>query len=210
MSKGVLIGIAVAIAAIGSAAVLTTQNKTRTNIGVPTVTEVQSSTSTRETLDATDKNPGASLNPADKGRTVQSDLVRYTLLDVREDTVGQEYGGGKVYLVKLMAENISAVEDLSLSVAEVDLVKDKPTADRVSEDNLHYTPDVFYPREKMGVDLASDVSTGKFTPGTKVVGYYSYTNDKPLTSLYFSVRNFDPDAVGEDTFLKVIGSFRIK
>jgi hypothetical protein len=214
MSRNVLIAGVVGLVVIAGGAYFvanrgdTNANSTTTSQSSTSSTETTNNAS--ETLDATDFNPGTSLNPTDKGKTIQSDQIRYTLLDVREDSYESQLGSGKVYLVKLEAENISTDEDLNMSVAEVDLVKDDPKADRVNQRDLHYSFDILYPREKMGVDLGGDISSGKFKPGKKVVGYYAYTNDKPLTTLFFSVRNYNPEAVSSPTFLQVVDSFRIK
>lgn len=163
-------------------------------------------------LDATDCNPGTSLNPVDKGKTIQSDHFKYTLLDVRTDTVDNAFAKVKsVILVKLQIENITNKPQLNTSVADVDLTRDKPGADRVKEKNLHYQVDFFYSRTKMCVDLGADVKPGTLPPGGKAIGYYVYGDSGAARqSLWFDARNVSPEAVSKGTLLKVVGSFRIQ
>lgn len=163
-------------------------------------------------LDATGCNPGTSLEPVDKGKTVQSDHFRYTLLDVRTDIVDNAFAKvKKVFLVKLQIENITQKPQLNTSMTDVDLTRDKAGADRVKEKPLHYKIDFFYPRPKMCVDLAGDVKPGMLPPGGKAIGYYAYGDTgEPMQSLWFSVRNVSPEAADRGNFLKVAGSLRIK
>lgn len=167
-----------------------------------------------KSLDATDCNPGKSLDPLDKGKTIESDYFRYTLLDVREDDFDFLGKPQKVLLVKLAVENIGDKQDANLSVAEVALSRNKATPDPVKEKDLVYKTDFYYPRPKMCVDLAGDVKPGKIPPGTKVVGYYAYDAEgKPYESLWFSARNISADSVnkkGKEALFAVAGSFRIK
>lgn len=168
--------------------------------------------SPRKALDATSCNPGTSLDPVDKGKSIESDHFRYTLLDVRSDSVAVPGGATrKVFLVKLEVENITSKPDLNTSVSEVDLSRDKAGADRVKDRGLVYKTEFFYPRAKMCVDLGSDVGKGKIPPGAKVVGYYAFdAGDAPYDSLWFSARNVAPESVKTGGFLKVAGSLRVK
>lgn len=164
-------------------------------------------------LDATACNPGTSIDPMDKGKTIQSDHFKYTLLDVRIDTVDNAFAPAKkVFLVKLQVENATSKSNLSLSVTDVDLTRDKPSADRIRDKDLHYKTDFFYPRPKMCVDLGADVKPGTIPPGTKVVGYYAFqAPDTPAyKTLWFDARNVSPESVQKGTLLKVAGALRIK
>lgn len=186
-------------------------------VGVASVTPLPSAAAPAATakgkpLDATDCNPGTSLNPVDKGKTIQSDHFKYTLLDVRTDAVDNAFAKAKTaVLVKLQIENITNKPQLNTSVAEVDLARDKAGSDRIKDKNLHYQVDFFYPRPKMCVDLGADVKPGSLLPGAKVIGYYVFGDPgTPRQSLWFDVRNVSPEAVTKGSLLKVAGSFRIQ
>lgn len=166
-----------------------------------------------KTLDARSCNPGVSLDPADKGKSIQSDTFRYTLLDLRSD-VGDatSVSGKKVYLLKLQIENASSRPEVTPSITEVSLSRDKADPDRSKERDLFYRNDFLYPRTKICVDLASDVKPGMLTPGEKAIGYYVFQapESPPAKSLWFSVRNVGPDKAQDASFLKVAASFRLK
>jgi putative endonuclease len=164
-------------------------------------------------LDATDCNPGTSLEPIDRGKTIQSDHFKYTLLDVRTDAIDNAFAPvKKVILVKLQVENVTNDSQLNLSIADIDLTRDKAGADRVKEKDLHYKPDFFYSRPKMCIDLAADVKKGMFPAGAKAIGYYAFSApDTPaMQSLWFDARYLSPDSVKKGSFLKVAGTLRIK
>jgi hypothetical protein len=166
----------------------------------------------KKTLDATACNPGTSLNPPDKGKSFRSDQFKYTLLDARTDAVTNPASPYKnVILVKLEVENIAPKADLNLSIAEVDLSRDKAGPDRVRERPLLIKSDLFYDRAKLCVDLGADVVTGSFPSGKKVVGYYAYAAPEPAAkSLWFDARNMAAEAVTRGNLLTVAGSFRIQ
>lgn len=165
-----------------------------------------------KTLDATTCNPGTSLDPPDKGKTVTTDHFRYTLLDARTDTAKTLSGTDqKVVLVKLQVENVTQKPDLNLSIAEVDLTKNRAAVDDRSKNrDVVAKTTFFYPREKMCVNLGADVDKGKIPPGTKVIGYYAYELPEPYTSLWFAMRNISPEGVTRGNLLNVTGSFRLK
>jgi hypothetical protein len=182
--------------------------------GAPAASAPATSSSTpgaqAKSLDATACNPGTSLDPPDKGKTIQSDHFKYTLLDARTDTANVLGKETKVVLVKLQVENVTNKPDLNTSIAEVDVTRDKAGADRVKERDFMLRASMMYPRPKMCVDLGGDVGKGKIPPGTKVIGYYAYELPDTYKSLWFSARNISPEAVGKGDLLKVVGSFRLK
>jgi hypothetical protein len=161
-------------------------------------------------LDATACNPGTSLEPPDKGRTITSDHFKYTLLDARTDTANALGKEVKVLLVKLQVENVTQKPDLNLSIAEVDVTKNRAAVDRTKDRDVQVKTTFFYPREKMCVNLAADVDKGKIPPGAKVIGYYAYELPDAYTSLWFSARNISPESVNRGNMLKVVGSLRLK
>ena len=218
-SRRALAGLAVVAAALaGGACNPLAKMRESGDAGTPTSASGAASTSAEtpprgKTLDATECNPGTSLDPVDKGKSVTTDHFKYTLLDVREDTVDPPGGllpPKKVFLVKLQVENVTQKADLNTSISEVGLSRDKADADRVKEKDLVYRTDFFYPRTKTCVDLGADVGKGKIPPGTKVVGYYVYDGATPYKSLWFSMRNISPESVGKGRLLEIVGSFRIK
>lgn len=159
-----------------------------------------------------DLNPGNSINPVDKGKIVETDQFRYTLLDAREDNLESVYGGGKVYLIKLEVERIG-INDSSdpeaftgLSILEVGLTTD-PTG---KDSTKSFTVDFYYSRSAVGVALGEEVSELKMNE--KVVGYYIYSAEKPedQSEIYFIMKNFSADSVSNGTLGKVMGNFRIK
>lgn len=188
------------------------------NQNVRTSDASQSSNVVAQKLDASDCNPGVSINPVDKGKTIQSTNFKYTLLDVRTDDLAldpallssMQYK--KVLLVKLQVENISQKDDLNLSGAEVDLTRVKaPSDDRIGEDS--YVTDYMYPKSKVCVNLGADVAKGTFAKGSKVVGYYVYAlpEDKPYTSgLYFGARYYAAEDVATGKSLKIAGTFKLQ
>lgn len=164
-------------------------------------------------LDATACDPGKSLDPVDKGKTIETDHFRFTLLDVRADTIDNAFAPVKqVYLVKLAVENLTNKPNLNLSITDVDLTRDKPGADRLKDKNLHYKIDFFYPRPKMCVDLAADVKPGMIPPGTRVVGYFAFQAPETpaYKSLWFDARHVSTEAVHKGTLLKVAGVLRVR
>ncbi len=153
-------------------------------------------------------NPGTSLNPADKGKTLSSDTFKYTLLDAREVESTFMNEPIRVVLVKLEVENISVV-NRGLSIVEISLKADDPESPKGQGG---FTPDFLYPRSNVGFDLAGDIAVLK--PHEKVIGYYLFTH-KPYTKLYFNIYSLGTDPVtGESTvlanFLKKAGTFVIK
>lgn len=155
-------------------------------------------------------NPGTSLSPTDKGKTMSSDTFKYTLLDVRDDQ-SQVFMGTPLHvvLVKLEVENISVVNK-NLSIAEVRLKADDPNAGLGKGD---FTSEFLYSRTNVGIDLGADVAVLK--PGEKVVGYYIYKYE-PYTKLYFNIYSLGTDPVTGEAgsvvanILKKAGTFTIK
>lgn len=175
--------------------------------------EPSSAAARLKALDATLCNPGTSLEPVDRGKTIQSDHFKYTLLDVRTDVVDNAFAPvKKVFLVKLQVENVTSKMNLAPSVADVDLTREKAGAERIRESNLHYKTDFFYPRSRMCVDLGADVKPGSLPPGTKAIGYYAYQapEKRAFTSLWFDARNVSSEAVHKGNLLRVAGTLRIK
>lgn len=169
-------------------------------------------------LDAMDCNPGTSIDPIDKGKTISSTNHRYTLLDVRVDDVNVDPSIAgmmdykKVLLVKLQVENISQNPEENLSVADVDLLNTPPIDERAKQPK-GYLPDVMYSKSKYCVSLAGDIDKGLFPTGKKVVGYYVYglPENRPYDQgLYFAARYMAPEDVNTGKLLKVAGSFKIK
>lgn len=115
-------------------------------------------------------------------------------------------------LVKLEVENISKNNDLNLSIAEVDLTRNSPPTDNRVKDEK-YTTDLLYGGLKGCTNLATDVDTGSFPAGKKVVGYYVYglPADKSYDQgLYFGGRYFAAEDVATGKSLKVAGYFKLQ
>lgn len=176
-------------------------------------------TGSGKSLDASNCNPGTSIDPIDKGKSFSSTDMKYTLLDARVDDLNASpalapyINYKKVLLVKLQVENISQNDKLNLSSAEVDLANAPPQDDRTKMQQSKYQIDLVYSRDKACVSLAEDVSVGTFPAGKKVVGYYIFAlpDDKPYTNgLYFDGRYFSADDVGAGKSFKVAGSFKLK
>lgn len=162
-------------------------------------------------LDATRCNPGASLEPVDRGKVIVTDRFRLTLLDVRTDGIDNAFAPvKKVFLVKLLVENTTP-KSLALASADVDLTRDEPAADRLRKRGLHYKPDLFYPRAKMCVDLATDVKPGLVPPGGSAVGYFAFqAPDAPaFESLWFDARSAPPRAPSRRRSSEVMGTLRV-
>jgi hypothetical protein len=162
-----------------------------------------------KSLDATSCNPGTSLDPPDKGKTVQNDQFKYTLLDARTDTTTIAGKEVKALLVKLEVENITTKPNINISYAEVDATKDRAAGDRLNDKGITLKATMLYPRTKTCVDLGGDVGPGKIPPGTKVIGYFIYEMPDAHKGLWLSVRNLSPESVTRGTMLKVMGSFRL-
>jgi hypothetical protein len=185
LRRASLILLLVTLSACSSSTPATTEN----SVEDKTAPEAMAPSEQPKVLDATDKNPGTSVNPPDAGKTKQSDEFSYTLLDVRQDTVDAAYGGYPVFLVKLRVTRIAGDEKVGLSVAQADLASTKSNAERGVDNELFFRGDIAYSRAKVGVDLAGDVKSLKMNES--VVGYYIYRADIPSNpaAIYFNIRN---------------------
>lgn len=172
--------LAVTVLALLGAGCFGAEPKPSSGESVPSTPSKTETPRPSRTYDASDKNPGISLNPIDAGKEIDSDAFRYKLLDVRQD--------GETYLVKLEVTNKTPIQ-LHLSVAEAFLSdKDDNSA------NNAFTIDFIYPRSNIGVDLGGDIA--EFAPGQKVVGYYVFKlkEDRTAPSMYFIIRNIGYNA----------------
>lgn len=218
----VILGLFVGLTGCGTASAPsnstnTSTSSTDTNSTTPS-TDTTGSMTAKADLDATNCNPGESINPIDAGKTFSSTNFKYTLLDVRKDklvvdpAIMSSMKYDEVLLVKLQVENISKNNDLNLSVAEVDLTRNAaPTDGRIKDDK--YMTDFMYPRKNMCVDLGGDVDTGTFPAGKKVVGYYVYGLPKDKSyegGLYFGGRYYAAEDVEAGKSLKVAGTFKLQ
>lgn len=166
-------------------------------------------------LDATDKNPGVSINPIDQGKSIETDQLRFTLLDVREDTNGETYGNKKVFLVKLQVERLkddssrATDKQTGLSVADVELAT-KPDYDRLKDKDQGFDVEFFYDRAKLGVTLSKDIHN--LAVGQKVVGYYTFdgTTADDSGSMYFIVHYVSAESVNAGKMGGIAGTLKIK
>jgi hypothetical protein len=184
-----------------------------TTAGEPATTEtqeVESSANGAAETAPTALDPGTSIDPVDRGKTIRSDQFEYTLLDVRTDKVDEVYGGYTVYLVKLEVERIAPAEgegpQPGTSIIEVDLAT-VASPDRTTDRASLFGMDVAYPRSNLGVSLAENVST--LEVGETVIGYYAFSGSTLTdpSEIYFAVRNL---SVGGGALLRVANSFKIK
>ncbi|MCC7522347.1 hypothetical protein IT407_00890 [Candidatus Uhrbacteria bacterium] len=168
------------IALLGAGCGAPTATNTQTAETAPTTALKDTPDRPTRSYDATDKNPGTSLNPIDKGREIRSDAFRYKLLDVRQD--------GDIFLVKLEIENLTPLT-LQTSVAEAFLSERND-----NNANTNFATDFLYPRSNIGVDLGGDISN--FEPGQKVVGYYvkKLKAGRSADTMYFVIRNLGYNA----------------
>jgi hypothetical protein len=162
-------------------------------------------------LDATGCDPGTSLEPSAKGKSVSTDELKFTLLDARVDTIDNPLEKGKkVLLVKLEVENISQRDDVSLSMADVEVSRDKAAPAR-NESKLFLANDFFYTRSKICVDLSADVKKGTFPRGAKVIGYFVRTlGDEPYKSLWIGFKYLSPESATTGKAFTVAGTLQIK
>lgn len=166
-------------------------------------------------LDATDRNPGTSINPIDKGKSIETDQLRFTLLDVRQDTNGDTYGNKKVYLVKLQVERFkndskkTADTQTGLSVADVELAT-KPDYNRLKDTGKGFDTEFFYDRAKLGITLSRDVKN--LLLGQKVVGYYTFDGTTAADSgnMYFIVHYVSADSVTAGKMGGIAGTLKVK
>lgn len=171
--------------------------------------------------DASDCNPGTSIQSQAVGQVIASSDIRYTLLDVRKDRIeldpklaeaGVHIDYDEVLLVKLKAENISQDPQLSMSIGEVELSTNEPDILDRTKDTA-FTADLFYPKSKYCMALDRDVSSGAFPVGKTVVGYYIFglAKSKPIKQgLWFSVRRISPADVRRGEMFRLAGSFRLQ
>ncbi len=174
-------------------------------------TAAASAAPTAKKLDATGCDPGTSLEPIAKGKSVSTDEVKFTLLDARVDTIDNPLEKGKkVLLVKLEVENVSQRDDLNLSMADIEVSRDK-AAPAKNESKLFLENDFFYTRTKICVDLAADVKKGTFPRGAKVIGYFVRTlGDEPYKSLWIGFKNLSPASAATGKAFTVAGTLQIK
>jgi hypothetical protein len=156
--------------------------------------------------DASDCNPGTSIQSRAVGQVIASSDIRYTLLDVRKD---------RIELDPKLAEagvHISQDPQLGMSIGEVELSTNEPDILDRTKDTA-FTADLFYPKSKYCMALDRDVSSGAFPVGKTVVGYYIFglAKTKPIKQgLWFSVRRISPADVRRGELFRLAGSFRLQ
>lgn len=210
-----LLGAVAIIAIIAGVFIFGTRRSSNSATPTPSASVTREDAVQTQTLDATDKNPGISINPIDKGKSIETDEIKFTLLDVRQDVNGQTYGNKKVYLVKMQVERFKndskrdPEHQTGVSVADIDLAT-ITDYDRVRDTGKGFDVEFFYDRAKLGVTLSQDVRSLKV--GQKAVGYFTFdaTSATDTGPMYVIIRYNSADSVRAGKMSAIAGTLQVR